>query len=262
MRREELSGNGKAKGQPFGRWSLVRLIACVFLSLIGFFVVPFLVIAILSPFGKVSEVTPRHLSGMNLHQIGIAMHDYVNDHKTLPPAVVYDKHGKPLYSWRVLLLPYLEEKPLYSQFKLDEPWDSPNNKPLLAQIPGVYRTHSPYEATEPYTTHYQVFTGGGAIFEAGPKARLLSFKDIIAADGMNKTLLVVEAAEPVLWTKPEDLSYSPDKPLPKLGGLFVKKGFHVMMADGSTHWFSPDIDEKTIRAMITWNGGELFELPD
>jgi hypothetical protein len=98
IRRQELTGNGNTKVQPFGRKPLVRLVLYVFLSLIGFFVVPFLVIAILSPFGKVSEVTPRHLSGMNLHQIGIAMHDYVNDHKTLPPAVVYDKHGKPLYS--------------------------------------------------------------------------------------------------------------------------------------------------------------------
>jgi len=79
---------------------------------------------------------------------------------------------------------------------------------------------------------------------------------------MSKTLLVVEAAEPVPWTKPEDLPYSPDQPLPKLGGLFIKKGFRVMMADGGTRWLPDDIDEKTIRAMNTWNGGEVFNLPE
>jgi len=225
--------------------------------------IAFVVVAIVVPmFGRVDEVGPRQESAWHLWDIAFAMHDYANNHKTFPPAVVYDSHGKPLYSWRVLLLPYLQEKPLYSQFKLDEPWDSPNNKPLLAQMPHVYRTPSQYQRNEPYATHYQVFTGGGAIFEASPKAHLLSFKDIIAADGMNKTLLVVEAAEPVLWTKPEDLPYSPDRSLPQLGGLFIKKGFWAMMADGGTRWFSMDMDEETIRAMITWNGGETVKLPD
>jgi hypothetical protein len=160
------------------------------------------------------------------------------------------------------LLPYLEEKSLYSQFKLDEPWDSSNNMPLLAQMPDVYLTPSQYKQKELHATHYQVFTGGGAIFEASPTARLLSLKDIALADGTSKTLLVVEAADPVPWTKPDDLPYSPDQPLPKLGGLFINKGFHVLMADGSGRWLPADINENTIRAMITWNGGEVVNLPE
>jgi hypothetical protein len=79
---------------------------------------------------------------------------------------------------------------------------------------------------------------------------------------MSKTLLVVEAAEPVPWTKPEDLPYSPDQPLPKLGGLFIKKGFRVMMADGSIRWMLVDTDENAIRAIITWNGGEPVKWPE
>ena len=100
------------------------------------------------------------------------------------------------------------------------------------------------------------------MFEADPQARPLSIKQIVSADGTGKTLMVVEAADPVSWTKPKDLPYSPTGPLPKLGGLFRKKGFHVLTADGATHWFSPDIDEETIRAMITWNGGEEVKWPE
>jgi hypothetical protein len=255
----ESIGNAKCEGQPRRKKQLARLILSIFVSLMIALVIVWIVVPM---FGKVDEVGPWHVSSWNLFDIANAMHDYANHHGTFPPAVVYDKQGKPLYSWRVLLLPYLKEQALYSQFKLHEPWDSPNNKPLLAQMPHVYRTPSQYQRNEPYATHYQVFTGGGAIFEASPKAHLLSFKDIIAADGMNKTLLVVEAAEPVLWTKPEDLPYSPDRSLPQLGGLFVRKGFHAMMADGGTRWFSMDMDEETIRAMITWNGGETVKLPD
>ena len=256
MWHQESNENAKPKGQPLVPKRLVMFLLETFVWLM---IVLVLLAMFLPKFQKVSEVGPWHVSGFNLHHIGIAMHDYVNDHKTFPPAVVYDKDSKPLYSWRVLLLPYLDEKPLYFQFKLDEPWDSPHNLSLLTQMPGAYKTPSSYETKKPLATHYQVFTGGGAIFEASPKARLLSLKDISAADGNSKTLLVVEAAEPVLWTKPEDLPYSPDQPLPKLGGLFIKKGFHIMMADGSTRWFSEDLDETTLRAMITWNGGEKIE---
>ena len=253
----EVSGGNANGGARSSRRKFI-VTECIVASLIGLLVI----LMVVPAFQKVDEVGPWNASGWHLFEIGNAMHAYVDDHKTLPPAVVYDMHGRPLYSWRVLLLPYLKEQALYSQFKLDEPWDSPNNKPLLARIPNVYVTPSQYEHKQQYATHYQVFTGGGALFEASLAARLLSFKEINAADGMSRTLMVVEAAEPVFWSKPEDLPYSPDQPLPKLGSLFIKKGFHVMMADGSTRWFTADIDEKTLRAMITWNGGEQFTFPD
>jgi prepilin-type processing-associated H-X9-DG protein len=120
---------------------------------------------------------------------------------------------------------------------------------------------SEYEPKEPYATHYLVFTGGGAMFEANLQARAHSLQQIASADGTSNTLMVVEAAEPVPWTKPEDLPYSPDQPLQKLGGLF-SRGFNVLMADGSVRWCHKEIDEKTIRAMITWNGGEVFNFPE
>src|SRR5262249_21734482 len=78
---------------------------------------------------QVRVATRRMQSTNNLKQIALAMHSYHDTMGRFPPAIVRDKEGKPLYSWRVLLLPYLEQQNLYNQFKLDEPWDSEHNRP-------------------------------------------------------------------------------------------------------------------------------------
>src|SRR4051794_3818491 len=84
------------------------------------------------------EAARRSQCVNNLKQIGLAMHNYNSAYDVFPPAVITDPDGKPLLSWRVLLLPFLDEQALYEQFKLDEPWDSPNNKPLLSRMPKVF----------------------------------------------------------------------------------------------------------------------------
>jgi Protein of unknown function (DUF1559)/Domain of unknown function (DUF4190) len=205
---------------------------------------------------KVRETANRAASANNLRQIGLAMHAYHDTYQSFPPAVVYSPDGKPLYSWRVLILPFLNEQRLYSQFKLDEPWDSPNNRPLLAQMPAVYVHPSQGKPTEPYATHYQVFTGGGAIFDLDPRFRS-RMTDI--QDGVSNTIMVVEATDPVPWTMPADLPYNPNQPLPRLG--VSSSTYNALMADGSVIPVPQNTDEKTIRAMITRNGGEMVDLP-
>jgi hypothetical protein len=103
---------------------------------------------------------------------------------------------------------------------------------------------------EPSVTVYQVITGKGTIFEGNRGCRISDIKD-----GTSNTILLVEAAQPVPWTKPADLTYAADKPLPKFGGMF-QKGFHCVTADGSVRLAKKDFDEKTMRAFITRNGGE------
>ena len=66
------------------------------------------------------------------------MHNYHDTYGTFPPAATTDGADKPLLSWRVAILPFLEQQPLYEQFHLDEPWDSPHNKTLIEQMPQVY----------------------------------------------------------------------------------------------------------------------------
>jgi hypothetical protein len=180
----------------------------------------------------------------------------------LPPAVVTSPDGKPLYSWRVAVLPFLEEQALYKEFHLDEPWNSPHNKALLEKIPRYYRPVLGAGSDDPGLTRYQVFIGPGTAFERGG----LTWDDF--PDGFTDTFLVVEAAEPVPWSKPTDLAYDPGGPLPPLGGVFKKSvlflcyevgrrpGFVACFADGRTRFIYDSTDEKTIRALITRNGGE------
>src|SRR5438309_6043545 len=100
------------------------------------------------------------------------MANYQAAHGKLP-AVVYGKDGQPLHSWRVLILPYVEEEELYKEFHLDEPWDSPHNLALLPRMPKVYETYPGTEIVNPpHTTFYQVFTGPDTLFDASTGRRL------------------------------------------------------------------------------------------
>jgi hypothetical protein len=174
----------------------------------------------------------------------------------MPPAVVYGPNGKPLYSWRVLLLPYIEKDALYQEFHLYEPWDSPHNIALLPRMPPTYLAPgSKANLIPPYHTICHVFVGKGAAFEGREGLRFPQE----FPDGTSNTILVIEAGEPVPWTAPEDLVYDPDGPLPDLRSVF-KGGFMVGLADGSTRWVTKETSEATLRAAITRNGGERLGL--
>jgi hypothetical protein len=198
----------------------------------------------------------------NIREVGMGLYLYHEAHGHLPPAAVRDRAGRPLLSWRVLILPHLDQEGVYRQFRLDEPWDGPNNKQLLEKMPHAYGL--PRRDTGGLT-HAQVLVGPGTAFERDG----LTLGDF--PDGTGKTLLVVEAAQAVPWTKPADLAYDPAKPLPALGGLFTRPGhllmfevgrrpgFNTCFADGSARFIPSDTDEQAIRALITRNGGEPVE---
>jgi hypothetical protein len=179
--------------------------------------------------------------------------NYQHTHGQLPPAVVYGKDGRPLYSWRVLLLPYIEQQDLYKQFHLDEPWDSPHNLPLLERMPGAYAPPPGKKSRIPaYHTVCHVFVGKGTPFEEGKEVKIT---EDCFPDGTWKTILIVEAGPPVPWTKPEDLPYDADAPLPRLDPLFHEL-IRVGLANGSVRYVRKHISETTLRAAITRNGGE------
>jgi RNA polymerase sigma factor (sigma-70 family) len=203
---------------------------------------------------KVRTAAKQQVSMNNLKQIGLAMHNYHDTYGRLPPPAIVDKDGKPLLSWRVAILPFIEQDNLYRQFKLDEPWDSEHNKKLMAQMPSVYApTKGPVK--DPSGTYYQVFIGKDTVFEPGEKITLISI-----TDGTSNTLMVVEAADTVSWTKPEDLTFDPKKPLPKLGAEFPDT-FLAGFCDGSVRQLPRNLDANTLRALITRNGGEVVNLP-
>lgn len=112
------------------------------------------------------DATDRALVRRNLKALALAMHNYHAAKGQFPPAAVTDRAGKPLLSWRVLLLPYLEGQnapSLYKEFRLNEPWDSPHNKKLLARMPAVFAPVAG-KTRVPNSTFYQVFVGPGAIY--------------------------------------------------------------------------------------------------
>ncbi|HEY7153774.1 MAG TPA: sigma-70 family RNA polymerase sigma factor [Gemmataceae bacterium] len=226
-------------------------------------------------------------SRLNLRRLAQAMRVYAKEHGHFPPPAIYGKDGKALLSWRVALLPYLDQNNLYKLFHLDEPWDSPHNRGLSeTTIVKVFAPVGKPEAPR-FRTYYQVFvspareTGkwkrvmqGGDIspidrnrfvlllddgrvesaFVKGCKTRLSEH----FLDGTVNTLLIVEAGNSVPWTKPEDLHYAADEPLPELGGLF-RDVFHAAFTDGEVHTVTKKYDEKQLRAAITANGGEKLD---
>jgi hypothetical protein len=206
--------------------------------------------------GKLQELRQEAQSVQvlgHLNQLAFAMRNYQDVHGTLPPAAVYDPEGRPLLSWRVLLLPYIEGEALYRQFKLDEPWDSPHNIKLLDQMPISYGPFDGPIAPKPYTTFCRVFVGPGAAFEG--QHGLNTKTDF--PDGPGSTLLIVTAAEAVPWTMPAELPYAPHLPLPRLGGPFPDH-FHVALANGKARRIYNSVSQATLRATITRNGGELL----
>jgi hypothetical protein len=207
---------------------------------------------------KQRENAYQSVSMNNLKQIALAMHNYLDAtaNKRFPPPAIYSKEGKPLLSWRVMILPLMDEKELYKQFHLDEPWDSPNNIKLIAKMPAEFRTPNS-KLKEPGRTNYLVPVGPGTVFEIKEGAQI---KDI--GDGMSQTILAVEADDDhaVVWTKPEDWTYDPKEPAKGLGGHFDKV-FLAVMCDGSVHTLPLSTPAEKLRAWFTADGKEPVPLP-
>ena len=215
------------------------------------------------------QAAMRSQSTNNLKMIGIACQNHHDVFRRFPTST-YDKDGKPLLSWRVHILPFVEAQALYQQFHLDEPWDSDHNKKLIAQMPAVYRNPNFVDAER---TVYLAATGPQAIFPEGKVddgdqavafrknnvdvafARKISFQNI--TDGTSNTIMVVEAdpAEAVVWTRPDDLPFDPQQPMAGLGGL-QKTGFNTLFCDGSVHFIASTIDPEVLRCLFNPRDGK------
>jgi Protein of unknown function (DUF1559) len=203
---------------------------------------------------RVRETSARTSSRNNLFQFGLAMHNYNDTNGRLPHAAIYDERGNPLLSWRLDVFPFIESfvPPFYHEFKLDEPWDSPNNIKPMSQMPRLFAAPAGDDiANGEHKTHYRVFHGEGTAFEVAKGVTFISF-----SDGLSNVILAVEAAEAVPWTKPEELEYAPDKPLPRLAGSWSSRGdFLALMADASVMLVQNDVSEQAMRAAIVRNDG-------
>jgi Protein of unknown function (DUF1559) len=205
------------------------------------------------------DAANRAKSMNNLKQIALAFHNYHDSYGGMP-ANTYDKAGKPLLSWRVHLLPYLEQAPLYNEFKLDEPWDSEHNKKLIAKIPPTLLLPG-VKTKEPGMTYYRCFMSAkgkspNAIMREG-ETRRIGFSSV--TDGLSNSLFCLESDEPCIWTEPNDIPFDPKGKVAIKGGLLVKDRFLAALCDGSVRSFSAKMPEATLKAYITVNGGEVID---
>ncbi len=195
----------------------------------------------------------RMQSSNNLKQLGLAMHNYADTYNGMPDPAIRDADGKPLLSWRVAVLPFVEGAALYKQFRLDEPWDSEHNLALVEKMPAVFR-HPASTAPAGHTV-YQAIVGE----EIGlrPEGRT-NFREI--TDGTSNTILMAEVEDEfaVPWTKPEDVAIDKDNPWPPLGG-HNRDGVHMLFFDGSVRLVPYWLEPEKLWHLMTRAGGERVE---
>ncbi len=217
------------------------------------------------------EAARRSQCMNNLKQISLALLNYHDVHKSFPSPYIADANGNPIHSWRVLILPFLEEKLLYQQYDFNEPWDGPKNSQMAEKIPEVYRCPSGLVDETPLAekTQYFAVVGPGTAWSAGNGRRITEF-----TDGVSNTILVIEASGlGVNWMEPRDVSVDEAIDLltkkPRSGHMHLVDGFltatyyetsyrNVAYCDGHVEWTGQLSDDSIARALLTVAGGETI----
>jgi hypothetical protein len=169
-------------------------------------------------------------------------------HKQFPTATIIDPDSKTPHSWRVALLPYLDQKALYDRYRLNEPWDSEHNRKLIEEGARIYQV--PQDGAEGQCGYFAL-VGPGTVFD--PDKAPITVERIV--DGTSMTMSIVEAKRDIPWTKPEDIAYIQDQPLPEFGGYFPG-GFDALFVDGSVHFLSDRVDQQLLGDIISIDGRE------
>ena len=209
---------------------------------------------LLTMLGRVRESASRAQSTNNLKQIALAMHNYHDVHKSFAPQASYDKQKKPLLSWRVHLLPFVDAGELYKQFHLDEPWDSEHNKALIRKMPKVYHSPLMSDLVAPGKTTYLLPVGPKLLWN-GPKAPTIR----TITDGTSNTIMALDVDESraVFWTQPEDLAVDPKHPT--AGVIHKDIGILASLCDGSVRVLPATIAPQEFWALLTPAGGEVID---
>ena len=225
-------------------FSLIELL--VVIAIVGF------LILLLMPAVR----TPRHAARRsqcrnNLKQIGLALHSYHDSFGAFPPAYTVDASGRKLHSWRTLILPYVDQAPLYSKIDLAKPWDDPVNVELTRTPLSAYCC--PSLGNDSTQTTYLAVVSAESILRP---EQSLTIKDV--TDGLSNTLVVieVESAGAVPWASPEDhgaeyLLTATEKTVTSHEG-----GSHGLVADGSVRFLDKKLPADVRRGLITAAAGD------
>lgn len=200
-----------------------------------------------------SRAAERAAFGNNMKYVMLALHNYHDAYGHFPPAIVIDKESGVARSWRVEILPYIEQENLYNEYRKNEPWDSEANKKVLAKMPPIYR-HSSQPKDSVFTSIFAAY-GAGTMFEKKSDIAI-RFRDV--TDGTSNTIAIVEAKRDIPWTKPEEIEFDVTAAkLPELG--FVPEGWQAGFGDGSVRFIARSIDPSLFYKLMTRAGGEVVQ---
>ncbi len=237
-------GESPAREPGARGFRLVELLAVVAVIL--------LLIALLLPAKRGAREAARRMScSNNLKQIALALHNYAAENQCLPPAYTVDANGKPLHSWRTLILPYLEEQTLYEKIDLAKPWNDPANQEAYETVVAAYRC--PSTNPPPNHTTYLAVVAPGACFRPAASCKLSEI-----TDGPGSTLLVIDADSEshVHWMAPVDASAQQVLNFRTAAKLQHPGGFQAAFADGSVRFLASSLSTATLRALISIDGGD------
>lgn len=250
---------GESGPRRSGTRSTATIIALVVAGILGVLIICAGVIAVpvallIPATQQAREAARRSQCKNNLKQIGLALHNYHEQWGSLPPAYIADENGKPMHSWRVLILPQLDQGALYNEYNFSEPWDGPNNSRLLSRMPPIFSCRSHPGAAGNTTTAYAAVFGETCAFRG---AEPVSFQDI--TDGTSNTMLVGEASHAAIpWMKPDDVDVKLHATIGDKQGFSSDHtgGINVLMADGAVRFISQSINPQTLQALFTRAGNE------
>lgn len=228
---------------PFG-WMLRVLLGVIVLWVIGYLLFP--------PLSSPQWFRARTYTSNNLKQIGLALYNYHDTYGTFPPAVIPDEEGKPMHSWRVLILPFIEEEDLYQQYNFDKPWDDPENLKLVERIPEVYALPYPAEDQPEGLTTYLAISAKGTVLGTTEASRL--------EDIAQPTVMAIDAEHhPIPWTQPIDIAPEQVHVDPERIIGLSKEGTHLLMSDGSVRFVENKPPRADVRRRFYVDGGSKID---
>jgi prepilin-type processing-associated H-X9-DG protein len=260
-----IPGKPAVAPQSASSGALWVVIAVLAVGAIGLLACGGLLIALLVPAVSAGRGAARaSMCQNNLKQIAIALHNYHDTYKTFPAAYVPDENGRPMHSWRVAILPFIEQQHIYDQYNFNEPWDGPNNSQLADMYPRLEVYHCPEDTPSTLNSpSYMAVVVPDGVFEGG---KWNGIADII--DGTSNTILVVEVTGAnTHWMAPVDLDGE------ALGRMINSahdatglasnhaQGVNVAMADGAVIRLTDAVDLETLRRLVTKSDGNAVMLP-
>lgn len=214
-------------------------------------------VALLLPAIQAARAAARRATSMNnMKQIMLGLLNYESAKGQFPAHAICSADGKPLLSWRVHMLPFMDQMPLYQQFHLDEPWDSEHNKALIPLMPAFYLDPASSHAQTDGLSNYLGAKGKDRFFNGSPEGRRMAS----VRDGTSNTIAVVQVNDDraVAWTRPDDWELDETTPMAGLGGLHTGGIFVAGFCDGHVVVVNTEIDLTVFKAMLTTAGGEVL----